>query len=117
MSKEIKQKLTDGQKDFIKQLTENPPIEISELQINPGEVVFSKLSQGEQFQVTTRYLNDICTYLKNITFFEMKSNQYLKWLCEQQGVDIKAKEKETTEKLKAQMDAQLQASKDKLQNN
>lgn len=109
------QKLTDEEKEYIKAMEENPPKIVKELMKQPGEIIFSNLNSKDKTQLFVRYANDICTYLKNIVLFEVKNNKYLKWLCEKNGIDVSAKEKEEASKMKAELDKAIEKSKEKLE--
>ena len=79
-----------------------------------GELIISQLSKEDLIQLGARYLNDICTYLKNVVLFEAQNAQMIKWLCEKQGIDVNALRRETAEKMREQIDKNIENSKDKI---
>ena len=79
-----------------------------------GELIISQLSKEDLIQLGARYLNDICTYLKNVVLFEAQNAQMIKWLCEKQGIDVNALRRETAEKMREQIDKNIDNAKDKI---
>lgn len=87
-----------------------------EILLVPNEVDFKALKSGDKFQLLTRYLNDICTYLKNITTFEAETSLLLKFLCEKQGIDIEEEKRKITEKTLEELKLKEEQTKEKLEN-
>ena len=48
---------------------------VDQLERMNGEVDFSKLSDGDKFQLLTRYLNDICSITKSM--LQITADQYV----------------------------------------
>ena len=94
--------------EYKKALEENPPKIIDKLDFGPGEIVFSKLDDGERFQVITRYLNDICSITKSM--LQITADQYviIEFLCKKLGIDV------AKEKFKSNKKNNYQKSKKKL---
>lgn len=95
-------------------MTEKEPILVKELPKRPGELVFNELDDGDKYQLLIRYFNDIATFDKNTVFLLAQTVQLLKYICEHLGIDIIAKEKETTAKIKKQIDEKIEESKEKI---
>lgn len=100
--------------NYEKELKENPPIEVEELPKRPGELWFASLSDGEKFQLVTRYLNDIAVFNKNDTLLLAQIVNLLKYICEHLGIDVAKKEKETTAKMKKVIEDNIEEAKQKL---
>ena len=88
---------------------------IEKLERYEGEVDFSKLSDGDKFQVLTRYLNDICSITKSM--LQITADQYvlIELICKKLGIDVKAEKQELVKKYKAQMEENIQKSKEALE--
>lgn len=89
---------------------------IKELPKVEGELIISQLSKEDLIQLGARYLNDICTYLKNIVLFEAQTSQMVKWLCEKNGIDVNALRRETAAKMREQLDKNIEKSKEEIKN-
>lgn len=89
---------------------------IEELERGDGEVDFSKLSDGDKFQLLTRYLNDICSITKSMLQIVADGYVLIEFMCKQMGIDVKAEKQKLTQKLKAQMEENIQKSKKQLEN-
>ena len=87
---------------------------LKELPKVDGELIISQLSKEDLIQLGARYLNDICTYLKNIVLFEAQTSQMIKWLCEKEGIDVNALRRETAAKMRAQIDKNIEKSKEEI---
>ena len=88
---------------------------IEELERGEGEVDFSKLNDGDKFQLLTRYLNDICSITKSM--LQITADQYvlIELVCKKLGIDVKAEKQELVKKYKAQMEENIQKSKKELE--
>ena len=100
--------------DLNKLLEENPPIKMDKLPYAPGEVLFTELSDGDKFQLLARFLGDISVYNKNVVFLTAQCVSMLKWLCEANGIDVVAKEKENTKIMKENIEKEEKLVKEKL---
>lgn len=109
-----KEQLTEKEV-YEQQLKENPPKYIEELDRRPGEVDFSKLNDGDKFQVLTRYLNDLCSINKSNLQITADLYVIVEFICEKLGIDIKAKKQELAKKYKAQMEQNIKDSKEQLE--
>ena len=106
----------EAQERYEKELKERPPFYLDALPLKPGEIVYSKLSEEERFQVLTRYLGDICVFTKSQ--LQIIADQYIliEFLCKKLGVDVKAEKAELTKQLKLQKEQELEKSKQDLIN-
>ena len=88
---------------------------IEELERGEGEVDFSKLNDGDKFQLLTRYLNDICSITKSM--LQITADQYvlIELICKKLGIDVKKEKQELVKKYKAQMEENIQKSKKELE--
>lgn len=88
---------------------------VDQLERMNGEVDFSKLSDGDKFQLLTRYLNDICSITKSM--LQITADQYvlIELICKKMGIDVKAEKQELVKKYKAQMEENIQKSKEALE--
>lgn len=88
---------------------------IEKLERGEGEVDFSKLSDGDKFQLLTRYLNDICSITKSM--LQITADQYvlIELICKKMGIDVKAEKQELVKKYRAQMEENIQKSKEALE--
>lgn len=88
---------------------------VENLERNDGEVDFSKLSEGDKFQLLTRYLNDICSITKSM--LQITADQYvlIELICKKIGIDVKAEKQELVKKYKAQMEEDFRKSKEALE--
>ena len=96
-------------------MEEKKIIYIDKLERLDGEVDFSKLSKEDLIQLATRYANDFATYLKNIVLFQAQQTEMLKWLCENNGIDVNAKRKKTAKLLKEKMAQTEKETKEKIE--
>ena len=100
--------------EYKKALEENQPKIIEKLDFGPGEIVFSKLDDGERFQVITRYLNDICSITKSM--LQITADQYviIEFLCKKLGVDVAKEKRELAEKIQKQQEEELSKVKEEI---
>lgn len=91
-------------------------IVLKELDKQNDAVDFSQLPEGDKFQVLTRYLNDVCSINKSTLQIVADLYVLMEFICENMGIDVKAKKLELAKKIKAQMDKDLEKSKEQLQN-
>lgn len=101
-------------KEYLKALEKNPPVKVKELPLRPNELVFSDMSDGDKFQLLIRYLNDVATFDKNQTILLAQLTTLVKYICEHLGIDVVAKEKESSRKIKDQIEQNIQDSKEKI---
>lgn len=87
---------------------------LKELPKIDDELIISQLSKEDLIQLGARYLNDICTYLKNITLFEAQNAQMIKWLCEKQGINVDELRRETARKMQVQIDKNIENAKENI---
>lgn len=89
---------------------------VEELERFDNEVDFSKLSEGDKFQLVTRYFNDICSITKSV--LQIVADQYVlvEFICKKLGIDVKAEKQELVKKYKAQMEENIKKGKEALQN-
>jgi uncharacterized FlgJ-related protein len=94
---------------------EKKVVVIDQLERGDGEVDFSKLNDGDKFQLLTRYLNDICSITKSM--LQITADQYvlIELVCKKLGIDVKAEKQELVKKYKAQMEENIQKSKEALE--
>lgn len=104
-----------NRESYEKELEQNPPKHIEKLDLRPGEVVFGNLSEGERFQVLTRYLNDLCSINKST--LQIIADQYvlIEFLCAKLGINVAEQKKELVKKIKAQQEEQLRQAKEELE--
>lgn len=88
---------------------------IEELERGDGEVDFSKLNDGDKFQLLTRYLNDICSITKSL--LQITADQYvlIEMICKKIGIDVKAEKQKLVKKYRAQMEENIRKSKEELE--
>lgn len=86
------------------QLEQPKPIVVEELDKSGDKVDFSKLNEGDKFQLTTRYLNDLCSITKSTLQIVADIYILLEFICEDKGINVKAKKLELAEKVRAQME-------------
>lgn len=101
--------------DFVKAYKENPPQIATNLQWQPGEGIISELSKKDLIQLASRYANDLSVYVKNILHFELRIERLLTWLCEAQGIDVKAKFKEDAKIREQEIEKGIEESKEQLE--
>lgn len=89
-------------------------IVLEELDKSNDAVDFSKLPEGDKFQVLTRYLSDVCSINKSTLQIVADLYVLLEFICEKMGIDVKAKKQELARKIKAQMEQDLEQSKKEL---
>ncbi len=99
---------------YEKELKENPPKVIEHLDRRPGEVDFSKLDEEDYKQLLVRYLNDVCSINKSTLQILADLYVLVEFLCENSGIDVKAKKMELARKIKAQMEENIKKSKEQL---
>lgn len=88
---------------------------VEKLERNDGEVDFSKLSEGDKFQLLTRYLNDMCSINKSILQITADAYVLLELVCKAMGIDVKAEKAALVKKYKAMMDENIKKSKEALE--
>ena len=99
------------------QLEQQPTqIVLTELDKSGDKVDFSKLPEGDKFQVTTRYLNELCAISKSNLQITADLYVLLEFICEKLGIDVKAKKLELARKIKAQQEENEKALKEQLKN-
>ena len=83
------------------------PIFIKELEYGQDEVVFKDLSDGDKFQLTARYLNDICAFLKSI--LQVVADEYVlvEFICQKMGIDVRKAKALLAEHYKKEMEEKL----------
>lgn len=86
-----------------------------ELDKSKDRVDFSKLKHGDQFQVLTRYLNDMCSFTKSILQITADTEVLLEFIAKKLGVDIQAERQKMVEQLQKQMEEQEKAIKAELE--
>lgn len=91
------------------------PIFIDKLEYGEDEVVFKDLSEGDKFQLTARYLNDICAFLKSI--LQVVADEYVlvEFICSKMGIDVKKMKTLLAEHYKKEMEEKLAKSKKELE--
>ena len=100
---------------YEEELKNNPPKIIEELPKTPGDVYFGKLDENDKFQLVTRYLNDICSINKSTLQIVADLYVLIEFLCEANGIDVKAKKQELAKKIKAQMEENIKKSKEQIE--
>lgn len=103
-----------AEKTYEEELKENPPVSVKELPYRPGELIFAEMPEGDKFQLLVRYMNDIATFDKNSVILLAQAVQLLKYICESLGIDVVEKEKETTKKMKEQIEREIEEAKEKI---
>lgn len=93
---------------------EQNPIILTELDKSTDKVDFSQLNEGDKFQVLCRYLNDVCSINKSTLQIVADLYVLLEFICEHEGIDVKAKKQELARKIKEQMDLDIENSKKEL---
>ena len=88
---------------------------IDKLERAEGEVDFSKLNDADKFQLLCRYFNDLCSITKSL--LQIQADQYVlvEFICKNLGIDVKKEKQELAKKIKAQMEENIQKSKEQLQ--
>lgn len=104
----------ESEKQYLSDLKNNPENHVENLPPRPGEIWFDKLTDGEKFQVITRYLGDIAAFNSSILQIIADSYVLMEFVCESMGIDVKAKKQELVKKYKEQQENQLKEIKDKL---
>lgn len=89
-------------------------IVLTELDKTTDKVDFSKLPEGDKFQVLCRYLNDVCSINKSTLQIMADLYVLMEFICEHLGIDVKKKKMELARQLKAQMDKNIEESKKQL---
>lgn len=95
--------------------TKAEPIIIKELPKGEGEVYFGELPENDKFQVLTRYLNDLSSITKSTLQIMADLYVLMEFVCENMGIDVKAKKQELARRIKAQMDENIKKSKEELE--
>lgn len=91
------------------------PIVVEKLDKTPDKIDFSKLDEGDKFQLTTRYLNELCSISKSNLQITADLYILIEFICEKLGIDVKAKKLELAEKIRAQQEQQEKALKEQLE--
>lgn len=89
-------------------------IVLTKLDKTQDAVDFSGLSEGDKFQVLTRYLNDICSINKSTLQIVADLYVLMEFLCEQAGIDVRKKKLELARKIKAQQEQNIKLAKEQL---
>lgn len=94
---------------------EKKVVVVEELERFDGEVDFSKLSEGDKFQLLTRYFNDTCAITKSM--LQIVADQYvlIELICKKMGIDVKAEKQALVKKYKAQMEENIRKGKEALE--
>lgn len=94
---------------------EKKVVVVEELERFDGEVDFSKLNDGDKFQLLTRYFNDVCAITKST--LQIAADQYvlIELICKKMGIDVKAEKQALVQKYKAQMDENIRRGKEALE--
>lgn len=104
----------ENEERYLSELDKNPANHVANLPERPGEIWFDKLTDGEKFQVLTRYLGDIAAF--NQSQLQINADLYIlmEFVCEKMGIDIKAKKQELVKRYKADQEEQLKQIKEEL---
>lgn len=89
-------------------------IVLTELDKTTDKVDFSKLPEGDKFQVLCRYLNDVCSINKSTLQIIADMYVLLEFICEKEGIDVKKKKMELARQIKANMEQNIEESKKQL---
>ena len=79
-------------------------IVLYELDKSKDRVDFSKLPQGDQFQVLTRYLNDMCSFARSTLQIAADTEVLLEFIAKKLGINIA----EERQKLVAEMQKKME---------
>ena len=90
------------------------PIILTELDKTTDKVDFSQLPDGDKFQLLCRYMNDVCSINKSTLQILADVYVLLEFICEKEGINVKAKKMELAKKIKAQMEENIEKSKKEL---
>lgn len=112
----MEEKQLTEQELYEKELEQNPPKRLQKLDLRPGEFYFGDLSEDEKYQVFIRYFNDICSINKSTLQIVADLYVLLEFICENMGIDVKAKKMELARNIKAQMKENMEKSKEELKN-
>lgn len=91
------------------------PIVVKELDKSTDKVDFSKLKKGDQFQVLTRYLNDVCAINKSTLQIVADMYVLMEFICAKMGIDVKKLKAEIAKSLKQQQDQNIKVAKEELE--
>lgn len=89
-------------------------IVLTELDKTTDKVDFSKLPEGDKFQVLCRYLNDVCSINKSTLQIMADLYVLMEFICEKLGIDVKKKKMELARQIKANMEQNIKESKKQL---
>ena len=89
-------------------------IVLTELDKTTDKVDFSKLPEGDKFQVLCRYLNDVCSINKSTLQIIADMYVLLEFICEKEGIDVRKKKMELARQIKANMEQNIEESKKQL---
>ena len=89
-------------------------IVLTELDKTTDKVDFSKLPEGDKFQVLCRYLNDVCSINKSTLQIIADMYVLLEFICEKEGIDVRKKKMELARQIKANMEQNIETSKKEL---
>lgn len=87
---------------------------LTELDKTQDKVDFSQLSEGDKFQVLTRYLNDICAITKSNLQIMADLYVLMEFVCAKLGIDVKKLKAELARAVKKQQEENIKASKKEL---
>ena len=94
---------------------EQEQIILTELDKSSDKVDFSQLPDGDKFQVLARYLNDVCAINKSTLQIVADLYVVLEFICENMGIDVRAKKAEMARRIKGQMEQNIKESKEQLE--
>lgn len=103
----LEKQLTE-QELYEKELAENPPKIITELPRRAGEIDFSQLSDADFRQVMVRYFNDLCSINKSTLQIIADLYVIMEFVAENMGIDVKAKKMELANRIREQMDKNIE---------
>lgn len=88
---------------------------LTELDKSNDKVDFSRLPEGDKFQVLCRYLNDVCSINKSTLQIVADIYVLLEFVCEKMGIDVKKQKMELARKIKGQMEQNIEDSKEQIE--
>ena len=94
---------------------EQKQIVLKELDKSTDKVDFSKLKKGDQFQVLTRYMNDLCAITKSNLQIIADLYVLLEFICAKMGIDVRKLKAEMAKSIKQQQDQNIKAAKEELE--
>jgi len=90
-------------------------IVLYELDKSKDKVDFSNLKSGDQFQVLTRYLNDMCSFTRSILQIVADQEVLTEFIAKKLGVDIQAERQKMVEQMQKQMEENERKIKEELE--